>query len=212
MSARVCAGNHPASGVGSAARCPAWPGVIPTWPAIGARERAARVPRTTSGAGVLAFIAVLVGGLLGALGSESFFGALVGAALGWLGVRSWRQQREIVTLRQDLKRQATAPATAALPAMLPPQVPAAAVPEVDAEPIAATEGLPAAPDLPVVAARDTEAPAEPRAAVDMPPVMPPAPPRPGALEPLRQWLFGGNTIVKAGGGILFLGLALPATP
>src|SRR5258706_278380 len=69
---------------------------------------------------------------------------------------------------------------------------------------------PPARPLRAAGARTTGAPADRGAAVDRPPVMPRAPPRPGALEPLRQWLFGGNTIVKAGVGILFIGLAFLA--
>ncbi|HZW74146.1 MAG TPA: DUF2339 domain-containing protein, partial [Caldimonas sp.] len=38
----------------------------------------------------------------------------------------------------------------------------------------------------------------------------PAAPRPDVFAPLRQWFFGGNTIVKVGVGILFIGLAFLA--
>ena len=39
---------------------------------------------------------------------------------------------------------------------------------------------------------------------------PAAAPRPNPLDPVKQWFFGGNTIVKAGVGILFIGLAFLA--
>ena len=152
---------------------------------------------------MLAFVAIIVGGLLGGASGDSFFGALVGAALGWLGVRSWRQQREIVALRAELKRPAplTPPAEAAI-AEPAPMEPGADV---------AIETLPS-PALaePMIAATEADTPAQAVPAVELPPALPPAPPKPGPLEPLREWLFGGNTIVKAGVGILFIGLAFLA--
>jgi uncharacterized membrane protein len=42
------------------------------------------------------------------------------------------------------------------------------------------------------------------------PVRAPTPPRVSPLAPIQRWLFGGNTIVKAGVGILFIGLAFLA--
>ncbi|MBX3604392.1 MAG: DUF2339 domain-containing protein [Piscinibacter sp.] len=48
------------------------------------------------------------------------------------------------------------------------------------------------------------------APADTVPAAPAAPAEPGAFDTLRQWLFGGNTIVKAGVGILFIGLAFLA--
>ena len=43
-----------------------------------------------------------------------------------------------------------------------------------------------------------------------PPSRPPSAPAADAFAPLRRWLFGGNTIVKLGVGILFIGLAFLA--
>ncbi len=37
-----------------------------------------------------------------------------------------------------------------------------------------------------------------------------ATPRPSVFDPIKNWFFGGNTIVKAGVGILFIGLAFLA--
>ena len=159
----------------------------------------------------MVWIAVLVGGVLGlAIGDDGEFG-LIGAVLGWLVARSVRQHNEIAALRKLVEErpvvaaaeQAVAPAapvTAAEPIPSTPAAetaPAAAMPPSLAAPSAA-----AAVPAPAMAA---DAPRAPSAAPARP-----APAMPGALSALRNWLFGGNTIVKAGIGILFVGLAFLA--
>jgi len=153
---------------------------------------------------VLSVIAIVIGGVLGAAWADSAFGAVVGALAGWLLLRSWQHQRQIVALQQALaKLQVGAPV------------------EVSAAPHAATvEVSDEAP--PAQLARAEEPAPEPEAAdvsdaaSAMPPnttespVAPPALPRPDPLAPVKAWLFGGNTIVKAGVGILFIGLAFLA--
>ncbi|HSC65629.1 MAG TPA: DUF2339 domain-containing protein [Caldimonas sp.] len=174
-------------------------------------------------------IAIVLGALAGAVaGGES--GALAGALLGWLILRSLRQQREIEDLRKRVEAPvaaaarrdagvgeaaqqadvagaspafdaradiAPAPAAATLrphEASVPmtPLAAAATVPAPDAETVPPT-ALPTAGAAPKVAASGARA----------------MPPR-DVFAPVRRWLFGGNTIVKAGIGILFVGLAFLA--
>lgn len=153
-------------------------------------------------------LAILGGAIVGGLADEGGFGALVGALLGWLTHRVLRQQREIGALQQALTAQRAVPAAAEplstgtaepIEAVEPPEPgapraepPVAAAPPPLAEPVMA-------------AVAQAVPPAEP---VPAPP--PASPPAPGALDTLREWLFGGNTIVKAGVGILFIGLAFLA--
>lgn len=65
----------------------------------------------------------------------------------------------------------------------------------------------AAPDAAPAATKDAAT-----AASEVAPNTPsnPIPPTPGLLQRARGWFFGGNTIVKAGIGILFIGLAFLA--
>ena len=179
-------------------------------------------------------IAIFVGAVIGAAASGGGFGLVVGAALGWLLVRVMRQQKEIDALRGSVEayRRVAAVAPAPLSADMPSPVqttamvssPLPAEPIVpagfDVAPIVAIAAAPALvmapgvvrpPDELSSAGPDTVPMAEPPAA----PVSPrergtPPPPSPSAWEPLRQWLVGGNTIVKAGVAILFVGLAFLA--
>lgn len=170
----------------------------------------------------LTIVAILIGAVLGAAFDEGS-GVLIGALVGWLVVRSIRQHGEIAALKQALARQGgVVPVVAAAAPPVPVPAPQAAQPAApDVAAVAAASIVGAAPARSIVAEqgayeRDAEAAAQ---AVDMlsapsaPPARPPAPPpgpRPNALDPLRAWLFGGNTIVKAGIGILFIGLAFLA--
>ena len=129
---------------------------------------------------------MIIGGFIGAAASDGF-GALGGAALGWLLLRSFRQERVIASLQRSL-RDAESPAE---PRTAP----------VVAEPVRAR------PD-PVRVADARPAPIAPPP--PPPPLPPPPPPGPDPLAPIKRWLFGGNTIVKAGVGILFIGLAFLA--
>jgi len=157
-------------------------------------------------------IAIFVGGVLGGA-SEGGFGAFVGGLLGWLLVRVSRQQRDIAALRALLSAPraaevtVTEPAAAAAPAPAVPLQPAeapnanvdAAMPRIAAIDAVERSG----PDtVPMPEERTPQAsPPRPIAA---------APAQPSPLETLRQWLVGGNTIVKAGVAILFVGLAFLA--
>ena len=179
-------------------------------------------------------VAILLGALVGAAASGEA-GALAGALFGWLIVRSLRQQREIEALRKGsavaaappVEASAARPAAVAAPARVADQ-PATAMPEVrpdvdgsgplpgesqvawqerlDSE--ASLVRTPALVDeaVDVGAAPATTAAARPPVAGDGVPVAP----RRDVFAPIRQWLFGGNTIVKAGVGILFVGLAFLA--
>ena len=146
-------------------------------------------------------IAIIVGALIGAAWSNAF-GALVGAALAWLVLRVNRQERQIASLLQTQAQaqQVRAAAPIAAPA---PVTEAVAEPAVhDAEPeLAATQPPAEAPPPPL------EVDTVPTA---LPPLRAPATPRPDPLAPIKAWLFGGNTIVKAGVAILFVGLAFLA--
>lgn len=144
--------------------------------------------------GVHVILAVLLGAIVGGMAGDGGFGALVGAVLGGVIHRVLRQQREITALQQALK--AAPPAAAAAPPVVAPEPVAESVlPPESVEPLGAEP--PAAEPVASIA------PAAP-------PAVAPAPAVPGPLATLRDWFFGGNTIVKAGVGILFIGLAFLA--
>ncbi|MCE9660668.1 MAG: DUF2339 domain-containing protein [Burkholderiales bacterium] len=172
---------------------------------------------------MLYLIAIFVGALIGAT-SESAFGVFAGGVLGWLLVRVSRQQRDIGALRESLAALRAGDAMAAAPAAVSPEVDVAS-PGLAEVPAVATNASVDEPVTSVVPASPlAEAAAfveEQRAGPDTVP-MPEAPPAhiatpmpvaaatPSPLEPLRRWLVGGNTIVKAGVAILFIGLAFLA--
>jgi uncharacterized membrane protein len=144
-------------------------------------------------------LAIAAGLFIGAFWGGAF-NALVGAVLAWLIVRTLRQARAISDLQQAL-RERPAVERAAARAFEP------AAAEAVEEPRAAIVAAPAvlappefAPTMPP--AMQPPPPPPPRAAA--------APPKPGPLDAIRDWFFGGNTIVKAGIGILFVGLAFLA--
>ena len=140
-------------------------------------------------------IAIVIGVLAGAaLGRDGGF--VVGGLLAWLVVRTLQQQREIAALRKDMAA-TTAPVAVA---------PIEGVPRDSPLPELAV----AAPITPKVAASTPMAPTPvARAPVARAPAAP-RPPRPDPLAPIKRWFFGGNTIVKVGVGILFIGLAFLA--
>jgi uncharacterized membrane protein len=163
-------------------------------------------------------ILIIVGALAGALaGGEG--GALLGALLGWLVGRSLRQQREIDALRAALRAAPRAAEDLNTGLAQPGQAQPGATPETPAAAAAAaawrTREPPVVPAAPGPRAEPAALP--PRAERPAPPATParsaPAP-GPGALDRLigaaREGLFGGNTVVKAGIGILFIGLAFLA--
>jgi uncharacterized membrane protein len=130
-------------------------------------------------------IAVLFGLVAGAFWGGTF-DALLGAAMAWLAMRSLQQGRVIGDLEQAVRVLSQPP----LAERIETPEPAAATQEPD---IDAREFEPTMPP-----AIEATAPAVAR------------PPRPNPLDPIKQWFFGGNTIVKVGVGILFIGLAFLA--
>lgn len=172
----------------------------------------------------LTIVAILIGAFLGAAFDEGS-GVLIGALVGWLAVRTLRLQREVDTLKAALAKgpsvlpaveRAAAPSAgvAPRPSSDMPQGPIPALQAQRAAGVAAHEAAAPAeahaasrPIDPVVAQAAMPVPLP--AAAPRPPAAPPGP-RPNVLDPLRQWFFGGNTIVKAGIGILFIGLAFLA--
>jgi len=156
---------------------------------------------------VLSFIAIVIGGVLGAAWADDAFGAVIGALAGWLLLRSWQHQRQIAALQQALaKLQAGAVVEVAAAPQAVVAAPPAETAPVPAEPVVEPTPAPVPTAASVIA---TVAPSAPEVA--SPPLPPPPPlPRPDPLAPIKAWLFGGNTIVKAGVGILFIGLAFLA--
>jgi uncharacterized membrane protein len=170
---------------------------------------------------MVVLIAMVIAAIVGFAASGEG-GAIAGAAIGWLIVRSLRQQREIEAMRKAASSSTAASvatpiaeARTAAPAKADALDVAALAP---AEPVATRER--AEPVEPTSLAGSVPAAAfaaavidEPAGAVPAQPIAggraPPAP-RPDPLAPIKRWLFGGNTIVKAGVGILFIGLAFLA--
>ena len=178
---------------------------------------------------MLSLIAAAAGAVIGALWN-GVFGAALCAGVAWLLVRSLAQQRELDRLREELTAtetslletrasvaRARAAAKAASPASpaAPPATAPAPPPEIGLQPTSPSPdvGTPTAPRLP----ESTEPPAvRPAAAATTvaasgpPPLRPQEPLPAGPFDTLYRWLLGGNTIVKVGIGILFVGLAFLA--
>ncbi len=174
----------------------------------------------------MAVLVILVGVIVGGWSSESF-GALVGGVLAWLGWRSVQQQGELATLRGEiamLRMQRDDPATAVDPqpalkqstqAPTVPRVTDAAAGLREAAPARAVPKAPGVAAAPrPLAARPVEAQIASPSAVSSVQIDAPArasaAPRADPFAVIKAWLFGGNTIVKAGVGILFIGLAFLA--
>lgn len=165
-------------------------------------------------------LAVLAGLLVGG-GLGEGFGALAGALLGWLLVRSVQQGREIDRLKQALGEAARVPESASAPLDRSglPEVARMAGASGFAPEAGRTQSAAMSPSSAWV--RTVEPVAEP-AVAQRQPVEPPVaagaargPSTGGAVSPawlvaLKASVFGGNTIVKAGVAILFLGLAFLA--
>jgi len=165
-------------------------------------------------------IAIFVGGVLGAA-SESVFGLFVGGLLGWLLVRVSRLQRDINALRTSLGEAPAVAASEAATEIAPASAPNAGpierpLAEAAAAVATSTSASMEAP-IPPLAALDAAERAGPDT-VPLPetreapiqPALAATPARPSPLETVRRWLVGGNTIVKAGVAILFVGLAFLA--
>ena len=160
---------------------------------------------------MVVLIAMVIAAIVGFAASGEA-GALAGALFGWLIVRTLRQQREIDALR---KRAESSMASTPVPAFAPPPVAEAAL-----EPIAPSALSASVPEAANFATMARAAEPTPEPAIDEPAIVAPvrpiagdgvalSPPR-DLLAPIKRWLFGGNTIVKAGVGILFVGLAFLA--
>ncbi len=148
-------------------------------------------------------VAILVGLLIGA-STGNQFGLVAGPLLGWLLVRVMRQQRDIEALRHEIGA-STAPDPVVADVRPSPIAPAPAGATGDAARVEAA--------IAASMVRQGVAPEDAPAAKAPPPtpaVTRAASPRPNPLAPLRDWFFGGNTIVKAGIAILFVGLAFLA--
>ena len=145
---------------------------------------------------MLGLVAMIIGAVLGAWSSDAF-GAFGGAALGWLLLRSYRLERRIAALQDGLKDP-----KARRPEVTDRSIPARASIAVD-QPPTATSTPAARPWTGIVPRLETPTPNA------LPPKLPPAPGR-DLFAPIRGWLFGGNTIVKVGVGLLFTGLAFLA--
>ena len=180
-------------------------------------------------AGTVRFVAIIAGVVFGGLWAQSLFGAAVGGLLAWLARRSLQQDQRIAGLQQALQAlqtawqpQAVEPARAAAEAVAfkrgePVSEP---VSEPVAEPITepVTEAVTEAVGELKAEAPSAEA-AQPFSGAAAPePVAPgrarqPEPAQPSApsfITRARNWFLGGNTIAKAGVGILFIGLAFLA--
>ena len=159
----------------------------------------------------MGILAAIAGGILGAWIGDGQ-GAAAGFFIGWLAWRSWRQERRIDALQKALGAPPVqAPvetASTATGVHAAPAVPAD-VPAQDAW--SWTEPSPRQAAAPVGTANATSADN-----VALPAAEPFPQPVPGAsrgaplVAAVRQWVFGGNTIVKAGVAILFVGLAFLA--
>ncbi|HUP08768.1 MAG TPA: DUF2339 domain-containing protein [Caldimonas sp.] len=150
----------------------------------------------------MGILAAIAGGILGAWIGDGQ-GAAFGCCIGWLAWRSWRQERRIDVLQKRLGG-ASGEATAAdSPPAIPEPAPMAS-PDLGAHDAWSWHDPPAG--------GRADAASEPKAEPVRVTVGPPA--RSSAfrtfLASVRDSLFGGNAIVKAGVGILFIGLAFLA--
>ncbi len=144
----------------------------------------------------MTFWGALVGALLGWIWSDfESFGLLLGGLPGALGGLSLRSivRREIADRTAGLRSELET-----LRASRAPKVPM--VPAVEAAP--SSQRLVMAP-LPAAQVEPSDVPLEPRTSTPAPLAI--------ALQAVRGWLFGGNTVVRVGVVILFIGLAFLAS-
>ena len=156
-------------------------------------------------------IAIVVGAFAGGALGSGLFGALVGGLLAWLLLRSLVQQRHIETLQQAMTQWREAAIAAGVRRE-----------GVEDKPTVASAPRPlAVPTRPPEPEPPTADPGPPTVPTALPPLEAPRPPpqplarpaprtEPDLFDQARAWLFGGNTIAKAGIGILFVGLAFLA--
>jgi len=160
---------------------------------------------------MLMVVVVLLGAAFGAaMGRDASW--LIGAVVAGLLLRSVRQGREIAALKAAMQAGPGAAAGAPTPEVAASTLPATPLPEMPSVVLPNAAALPGAPAMPATETRAAVAvPAlvPDAAAIAAPTSAPPASSSP-LLDTLKQWFFGGNTIVKAGIGILFIGLAFLA--
>lgn len=173
-------------------------------------------------------LAILAGVAVAASWGDSAFAAALGGVLAWLALRSVRQQRAIEQLHERLAARpapavvdtvpAAADAAAAAAAAVAAQPPLSSAlegyrppPGIVPEPALAATLAAAEAVLPDTHPMPLERPDTGAQPVDHAAAAAGAARAPGdPLAALRRWLFGGNTIVKLGVGILFIGLAFLA--
>lgn len=133
---------------------------------------------------------LIVGVLLGAALGEAF-GSLTGLLLAWLVWRTLQQGQRLKALEQTVALLREAP--------------------VGATPELATAPAVAPTHEPLSVAAEPEPAGSIAEPVDAPVFVPPPPePPPAWLLKLKDWCFGGNTVVKVGVALLFIGLAFLA--
>lgn len=149
-------------------------------------------------------ILLLIVGVLAGLAMGEALGGVTGLLLAWLVWRSLQQGRRLKALEATVAALRTGAAVV-------PETVAAPRPDVLAAPVPAPSEASAAEagsDTAVFEAGSVPAPEGPDVpAVFVPP--PPAPP-PAWILRLKDWCLGGNTVVKVGVGLLFIGLAFLA--
>lgn len=146
--------------------------------------------------------AAVAGALLNWMASDfSAFGFVLGAMMGAV-MGAWLRSALRLEIRMAVER--------AVAGLAPPPAPEREVTEPPARPL--PEPIASAPVAPEPAAFRPAAPAPPIPATE--PVIAYEAPAPGLIEvqlaKARDWLLGGNTIVRAGLAILFLGLVFLA--
>jgi uncharacterized membrane protein len=176
-------------------------------------------PTEQAGVEMAYLIAVAIGALIGAVGGDTF-GAVVGAVLGGLLVNARQVRIELATLRASLAATATGPtkvAAATTSRLAEAPRPVEAMSHVEPDPVAAAMSPAPAADAPAPSPELATPLGDPGPDTlpmqDPPPLVASSPSTPAptsAWAPIRSWLVGGNTIVKAGVAILFVGLAFLA--
>ena len=171
-------------------------------------------------------ILLIIAGLMIAASEGAAIGVLVPLTL-WLLLHARQQRQELTALKQAVgelqaKQAAVLPVA---PAAVAPMAPVASSPSYGAHRIAEPAAPVMTPTMPVdlPAAAEMDAPVPVRGTTEPTPVttVEPSPPSPPAMKfdpppvydpfaPIRAWLVGGNTIVKLGVAILFIGLAFLA--
>ncbi len=154
---------------------------------------------------MFAFIIIVIGALLGTTAGP-MSGALLGGLGAWLVLQVLQHKRELDSLKDRMDGLLGAPERSQTASVI-----AAAVPEPNIEVKPVPMSAPVFEPQPERQAkpRPTLEPQATLATRAAPAALAPSP-FPGWADKIRHWLFGGNTIVKAGIAILFIGLAFLA--